>query len=57
MEFLKRLCSEEHGIHQPGVLPPIEGVVHVRGVGRDGELCDYPKGRQDKKVLRPGRTH
>jgi hypothetical protein len=55
MEFLKRLCTAEYGIYEVGTPTPIGGVVHVLGVGRDGEIRRYVKGRQDVKTLRPGR--
>ena len=45
MEFLKRLCSEKHGIYQEGTPSPIGGEVHVYGVGHDGRICRYSKHR------------
>jgi hypothetical protein len=46
MELLKRLCSPKYGIAEPDFQTPISGVVHVYGVSRDGEICEYVKGRE-----------
>lgn len=54
MEFLKRLCTAKYGIYATDTPTPIGGVVHVFGVGRNGEIREYAKGRND--VVRPGRT-
>jgi hypothetical protein len=56
MEFLKRLCSADHGIFKVGTLPPVAGDVHVLGVGRDGRIAEYRKLRQHTRSLRVGRT-
>lgn len=55
MEFLKRLCSTTHGIHNEGTPSPIGGDVHVYGVGRDGRTCRYPKKRNQVETIRHGR--
>jgi hypothetical protein len=55
MEFLKRLCSEKHGIFAKGVPSPVGGDVHVYGVGRDGRVCIYHKLRNQVETFRPGR--
>jgi hypothetical protein len=56
MQFLNRLCSAKHGIYDENTLPPVDGDVHVYGVGRDGRVCRYYKLRDQVAVLRPGRT-
>jgi hypothetical protein len=56
MELLKRLCTAEYGIYDAGTPTPVDGVVHVRGVSRYGEIRKYVKGREDVRTLRPGRT-
>jgi len=56
MEFLKRLCSAKYGIYDEKTLPPVTGKVHVLGVGRDGRICDYHKGKNQVQTPRPGRT-
>lgn len=56
MEFLKRLCTAKYGIYDVGAPTPIGGEVHVLGVGRDGEIRRYVKGRNEVKTIRPGRT-
>jgi hypothetical protein len=56
MEFLKRLCSADYGIYDPQTPTPVDGVVHVRGVSRRGEIRKYVKGRQEVRTLRPGGT-
>lgn len=55
MEFLKRLCSSKHGIYDEGTPSPIDGDVHVYGVGRDGRICRYPKIRNQVETIRQGR--
>jgi hypothetical protein len=55
MEFLKRLCSEKHGIYSEKVPTPVAGQVHVYGVGRDGRICQYRKGRRQLREIRSGR--
>jgi hypothetical protein len=56
MEFLKRLCSTKHGIYRENTPTPIDGEVHVYGVGRDGRVCQYSKHRSQIATLREGRT-
>jgi hypothetical protein len=56
MEFLKRLCTAKYGIYRPGIPTPIGGEVHVFGVGRDGRICEYSKGRDQIAILRKGRS-
>jgi hypothetical protein len=56
MEFLKRLCSAKHGIYDENTPTPVAGKVHVYGVGRDGRICDYHKGKDQVATPRPGRT-
>jgi hypothetical protein len=56
MEFLKRLCTAKYGIYDENTPPPVGGKVHVLGVGRDGRICDYHKGRDQVETLRPART-
>jgi hypothetical protein len=55
MEFLKRLCTDKYGIYSPGVPSPIGGDVHVLGVSPKGEIKRFAKGRQEVRVLVPGR--
>ena len=55
MEFLKRLCAPKHGIYDLNAPTPVAGKVHVIGVGGDGRICDYHKGKDQVRVLRPGR--
>jgi hypothetical protein len=58
MEFLKRLCTAKYGIFAEGTPTPIGGTVFVYGVDRDGRVCEFGgKGRDQVRVLRPGRTH
>jgi len=54
MEFLKRLCTAKYGIYDENTSTPIGGEVHVYGVGRDGGISKYSKGRNDTRILRPG---
>jgi hypothetical protein len=51
MEFLKRLYSREHGIYKKSPAP-IDGVAHVVGVARDGEVWEYPKRRSQAQARR-----
>lgn len=55
MEFLKRLCSPKHGIYSKNTPTPIDGDVHVYGVGLDGRICEYLKHSNQVKTLRDGR--
>ena len=56
MEFLKRLCTAKYGIYSENARTPVGGTVHVYGVGRDGMIVRYPKGREQVQIVRPGRT-
>jgi hypothetical protein len=55
MEFLKRLCSPKHGIYSTNTPTPIDGDVHVFGVGLDGRICEYMKHSNQVKTHRHGR--
>jgi hypothetical protein len=50
MEFMKRLYSADHGIYK-NPSAPLDGNVHVLGVALDGEIRQYPKLRQQVKVV------
>ena len=54
IEFLKRLYSDRHGIYKKSPAP-LDGDVHVFGVGLDGQIRQYPKIRTQAKTLRPAR--
>ena len=56
MEFLKRLCTAKYGIYAEDTPTPIGGEVHVYGVGRDGRIVEYRKGRGQVQTHRAGRT-
>jgi hypothetical protein len=56
MEFLKRLCTSRYGIYAEAVPTPVGGEVHVFGVGRDGRIVEYRKGRAQTRIHRPART-
>jgi hypothetical protein len=56
MEFLKRLCSPKHGIYSKNTPTPIDGDVHVYGVGLDGRICEYMKHSNQVKTHRQGRS-
>jgi hypothetical protein len=56
MEFLKRLCSPKHGIYRKNTPTPIDGDVHVYGVGLDGRICEYMKHSNQVKTHRQGRS-
>jgi hypothetical protein len=55
MEFLKRLCSPKHGIYNTSTPTPIDGDIHVYGVGLDGRICEYMKHSNQVKTHRHGR--
>jgi hypothetical protein len=55
MEFLKRLCSPKHGIYNKNTPTPIDGDVHVYGVGLDGRVCEYKKHSNQVETHRHGR--
>lgn len=50
LEFLKRLYSAKHGIYKKPPAP-VDGIVHVYGVSRHGEIREYGKHRNQVRIL------
>jgi hypothetical protein len=50
VECLKRLCTAKYGTYALDVPTPVAGEVHVYGVGRDGCVAKYAKGRDQVRT-------